>query len=305
MLLLALLLLPLLLLSLFFVLCSSSLFVFRYHEQHKHYLKDGVEFWWNDEGETQYFTFHWWNLAQYNGLGAFDSNKRFFTINRSYSPGMARFGLTVWTGDISVSFDSLAQQPGYQINWLMAGASYVTCDTGGFNGPDDTPLLLTRWYFVSAFLGVMRVHSTHDDMPHFPFLYGPEAGDAMRKALELRYQMLPMHYSLAHGMYNSGRPVFRGMFFDYPADPVCQTITTQWMDGDHLLVSPVLSEDNSTSAYLPQGTWFEFNSTATHTGPTYVKYVVRVLLLLLLLLFLVGIVLCAGDLHKGEDYLVQ
>ncbi|EGD72843.1 hypothetical protein PTSG_04572 [Salpingoeca rosetta] len=242
-----------------------------YYEQHTHFLKEGVEFWWNDEGETQYFTFHWWNEAQYDGLAAYDKSKRFFTINRSYSPGMSRFGLSVWTGDISVSFESMAQQVGYQINWNMAGASFVTCDTGGFSGPDDTPLLLTRWYFVSAFLGIMRVHSTDSDMPHFPFLYGQQAGNAMRKALELRYQLLPMHYSLAHGMYTSGRPVFRGMFFDYPTDTVCQTIATQWMDGDYLLVSPVLSQDNSSSAYLPADTWYEFNTTTTHTGPTYIN----------------------------------
>jgi hypothetical protein len=33
----------------------------------------------------------------------------------------------------------------------------------------------------------MRVHSTKDDTPHFPFLYGEVAGNAMRNALNLRY----------------------------------------------------------------------------------------------------------------------
>ena len=36
----------------------------RYAEQHAHYLADGVDFWWNDEGETYYFAFYYWNLAQ-------------------------------------------------------------------------------------------------------------------------------------------------------------------------------------------------------------------------------------------------
>merc|ERR1719198_944459 len=34
------------------------------------------------------------------------------------------------------------------------------------------------------------------------------------------------------------------------------------------MVAPVLNEDNSTSVYLPEGTWYEFNSTTTHSGPT-------------------------------------
>eukprot|EP00056_Hartaetosiga_gracilis_P010544 m.156347 g.156347 ORF g.156347 m.156347 type:complete len:842 (+) comp13338_c0_seq2:110-2635(+) len=242
-----------------------------YYTQHTHYLQDGVEFWWNDEGETQYFTFYWWNEAQVKGLAAFDKNKRFFTINRSYSPGMSRYGAAIWTGDIGVSFDSLAQQPGYQLNWLMSGASHITCDTGGFNGPNDPPLLLVRWYQTSLFLGVMRVHSTHDDLPHFPFLYGPEAAHAMRKALNMRYMLLPMHYSLAHAQYHTGRPIFRAMYFDYPEDTTVTTMTSQWMDGDYLMVSPVMSQDNSTQTYFPDGVWYNFNTTTTITGPTTVQ----------------------------------
>ena len=53
--------------------------------------------------------------------------KRFFTINRSYSPGSQRLGAVVWTGDIRVSFQELANQGGYLTNWVMAGVPYVTC----------------------------------------------------------------------------------------------------------------------------------------------------------------------------------
>ena len=131
------------------------------------------------------------------GLAKFDPKKRFFTINRSYSPGMSRLGAVIWTGDISVSWDSLGQQPGYVLNWHMAGVGFVTCDSGGFNGNNDTPLLLTRWYQYAAFMPVMRVHSSINNLPHFPFLYGEAAGDAMRKALNMRYQLVPYHCECA------------------------------------------------------------------------------------------------------------
>ena len=29
-----------------------------------------MSFWWNDEGETDYFTFHWWNVAEQEALQA-------------------------------------------------------------------------------------------------------------------------------------------------------------------------------------------------------------------------------------------
>ena len=41
-----------------------------------------MDFWWNDEGETIYFTFHYWNQAQLQSLAKFDPKRRFFTINR-------------------------------------------------------------------------------------------------------------------------------------------------------------------------------------------------------------------------------
>ena len=34
-----------------------------YADKQAHYLKDGVDFWWNDEGETEFSTYHLWNLA--------------------------------------------------------------------------------------------------------------------------------------------------------------------------------------------------------------------------------------------------
>ena len=54
-----------------------------YAAQIAHFSPDGVDFWWNDEGETLYYTFYWWNVAQVASLAAFDPKKRFFTINRS------------------------------------------------------------------------------------------------------------------------------------------------------------------------------------------------------------------------------
>ncbi len=100
---------------------------------------------------------------------------------------MQRLGLVVWTGDITVSWDSMRHQPPYAASWTLAGAPYVTCDIGGFNGPDDAPDLLARWYQVGSMLPIMRVHSTISDKPHFPFLYGDAAAVAMRNALNFRF----------------------------------------------------------------------------------------------------------------------
>ena len=54
-----------------------------YAQQQAHYLQDGVDFWWNDEGETAYEIYHLWNQAHALALAAHDPAKRSFTLNRA------------------------------------------------------------------------------------------------------------------------------------------------------------------------------------------------------------------------------
>jgi alpha-glucosidase len=241
-----------------------------YGNEELQYLKDGVEFFWNDEGETTWYTFHYWNYAETLTLKAFAPTKRFFTINRAFTPGMQRWGAMTWTGDIAPTWDDLSTTPGVMLNWGLAGNPIVTCDTGGFSG-DTNSLLLSRWYQVAAFMPVMRVHSTLNSVPHFPFLWGDEADESMKLSLELRYRMIPTHYAIAHEMYTTGVPAMRTMLMEFPDDPAVAEMTTEWMFGESILVAPVMSADNTSSPYLPAGTWYDFNNSAAgnqHAGPT-------------------------------------
>lgn len=163
------------------------------------------------------------------------------TISRAYTPGMQRMGTVVWTGDIQVSWEWMQHQPAYAASWTLAGAPYITCDIGGFNGPDDPPDLLARWYQLGVFLPIMRVHSTNADKPHFPFLYGDAAAAAMRAALDLRYQLVPYIYSVAHAGYSQGVPLTRALVVEYPTDSQVQSITDQWFFGPSLMAAPVMT----------------------------------------------------------------
>lgn len=152
------------------------------------------------------------------------------------------------------------------VNWALAGAPYVTCDIGGFSGETNS-LLLTRWYGVGVFMPVMRVHSTISATPHFPFpeLWGQDASDAMRTLLQLRYSLVPHLYSLGHETFLSGLPIARPMIMEF-TDSQTASLTSQWMIGDAVLVAPVLSDSNATSAVLPVlpagSVWFPLQATA-------------------------------------------
>jgi len=240
-----------------------------YARQLLHLLNVGISFWWNDEGETDYFTYFYWNTAQVQALRATNSSptathRRFFSLNRAFTPGLARLGGAVWTGDIDPSWEDLRRTPGLMLNYALAGAPYVACDIGGYSGETQAELL-TRWMQVGVFMPIMRVHSWLWARPHWPWKFGLTAATAMREALELRYRLIPYHYSLAHGMFDRKHLWMRPLAMEFPDDPVAVSITTQWMDGS-LMVAPVLREDSHREVYLPAGKWYHFNSTSAVDG---------------------------------------
>jgi len=240
-----------------------------YSQQMEHYLTSGISYWWNDEGENFYYTYHDWNLAELDlhQIHKARQNSRFFSLNRAFTPGMARLGAAVWTGDVESSWQDLRKTAGMMLNWALAGAPYVACDIGGFFG-NASSQLLTRWYQVGSFMPLMRTHSTHDDQPHWPWLYSD--AHIMRQALIQRYRLLPYHYSLAHRLNTEGELFIRPLAMDFPEDPKVEDLTSQWMDGE-ILVSPVLSKDSHAEIYLPEGLWHPFNVEGeVIQGPHYV-----------------------------------
>jgi len=244
-----------------------------YSQHQAPFLNNGVSFWWNDEGETSYFTFLWWCITQVQTLHEKDATKRYYSLNRNFAPGMARLGAAVWTGDSGPEWWVLAAQPGFMLNWALAGLPYVGSDIGGFTA-NTSPELLTRWYQLGVFMPVMRVHSTKDATPHWPWLFGEEASDAMKSALELRYRLIPYHYSWAHAMFLNRRLWMRPMVVAYPDDAEMAGMTNQWMDGE-LLVAPILSETSEKRVHLPSGSWFPLEGGTPLVGPTLVRGAAR------------------------------
>lgn len=123
-------------------------------------------------------------------------------------------------------------------------------------------------------MSVMRVHSTiafdatgHGDgtpvIPHFPWLYGDEAAVAMRAALEMRYRLIPMLYSLGHEAYEQGVPIMRPLLMEFGVGH--EHITDQWLVGRGMMAAPVMSAGGSREVFLPAlagkaERWFRFNT---------------------------------------------
>ena len=183
-----------------------------YAETHAHFVRDGIDFWWNDEGETSWDTYLRWNEAQASIQRATKPNTRHFTLNRAWQPGMQRFPAAAWTGDgQSCTHEELLRA-------TLHGCPLISCD---LTSPDATTLV--RQYQSAVFTPLMRVHMMQGT-PRVPWFWPNDANApdydahqrAFRAALQLRYTFLPFLYSLAHTAYRTGRPIAHPASFAFP-----------------------------------------------------------------------------------------
>lgn len=244
-----------------------------YGQQHQALIESGIDGWWNDEGEVSYPTYAYWNLAQVAAQAQYRPNQRYWSLNRAFTPGLARTGAGAWTGDVRASWAELLATPTQLLNWSLGGMPYGACDIGGFGG-EPSPEMLVRWMQVGTFLPIMRSHSSNLETPRFPWLY-PGAEAPIRQALELRYRLIPMIYSLAHEGHATGAPIMRPLLMEFPDDAKLANCSSQWLLGTGLMVAPILAEGGQRTVYLPAGQWYEFERRATRAGPCEIEVTAR------------------------------
>ncbi|BCM88906.1 alpha-xylosidase BoGH31A [Abditibacteriota bacterium] len=228
-------------------------------------LQAGVDGWWNDEAEQTLDEFFQMSQVEVNGWRAM-SPRRAWVINRAFCPGIQRLGAATWTGDTHSSWDNLGQQKGIMLNWALAGMPYTSDDIGGFERlPTTEPELYTRWMQSSVFGPVMRAHCVFNEV-RWPWAFGPEAEAATKKAIELRYRLIPYLYTLADETTRTGAPIMRPMLLEFPNDPRTEDMRDQWLLGARLLTAPILTQGGKRDVYLPEGKWYDFNTSAPIDG---------------------------------------
>jgi len=72
--------------------------------------------------------------------------------------------------------------------------------------------------------------------------------------MKLRGALRDYTRSLMKDAHETGSPIMRPCFYDFPKDETCWTLETQYMYGAKYLVCPVLNpEQRSIEIYLPEG----------------------------------------------------
>jgi alpha-glucosidase len=224
--------------------------------------KAGISAWWNDEADlsstTIFNNFQFLNMSRalYEGQRSI-SDERAWSINRAYYLGSNRYGAAEWSGDIHTGFDNMAMQRTRMVAALDTGLEHWSMDTGGFIGHPSNENY-ARWMEFAAFVPVFRVHGDYNQKRQ-PWVYGPVAEAAAKKAMRLRYDLLPYIYSYERENHDTGVGIVRPLFWVFPDDARVKSDTRSWMFGDALLVSPIVAEgETKHTLYLPAGTWFDF-----------------------------------------------
>lgn len=146
------------------------------------------------------------------------------------------------------------------LNFNLFGVPLIGADICGFNG-NTTEELCARWSSLGAFYPFSRNHNTDDAIPQDPVALGLQVVAAAKQALEWKYSLLPVLYTLFFRAHTDGQTVVRPLFFEYPTDAVSYETETQFMWGSSLMVAPVLYPNvTQLNVYLPPDLWYDLNT---------------------------------------------
>ncbi|MDD4822794.1 MAG: glycoside hydrolase family 31 protein [Bacteroidales bacterium] len=237
----------------------------------------GIDGWWMDSTEPDHLSFKPSDFDLKTYLGSFrkvrnafplmavggvaehqraaSSDKRVFILTRSAFAGQQRYGANTWSGDVNSSWQNFRNQIPAGLNFSLSAIPYWNTDIGGFfagaynNGWSDgsgakNPSfqeLYVRWLQFGAFTPMMRSHGT--DVPREIYNFGKKGEpiyDAIAKAIDLRYSLLPYIYSTSWTVTNSQSTFMRALVMDFN-DKNVKDLGNEYMFGKSILVAPVVN----------------------------------------------------------------
>ncbi|WP_137657947.1 alpha-xylosidase [Bifidobacterium moukalabense] len=209
---------------------------------------EGVKYYDGSDPELMhnYYTYLY-NKAVYDVLVETKGADQAILFARSATVGGQQFPVH-WGGDCSSNYPSMAESLRAGLSFGMSGFGYWSHDIAGFED-QASPDLYKRW----TQFGLLSSHSRYHGSTAYkvPWLYGDEAVDVAREFTELKLQLKPYLLKMAQETHETGVPMMRAMVLEFPDDPTCEDIDTQYMLGDDLLVAPVFREDGVARFYVP------------------------------------------------------
>ena len=182
-----------------------------------------------------------------------------------------RYGIQ-WSGDITSEALQLRRELTNMVSMTTAGSSpYMSSDLGGFmRAEQQTNEMYTRWMQYGALSPIFRIHSSSDyskTINKLPYnsQYTAATQNIVRNYMNMRYNLLPLFYTLGHEAYETGLPLTRRLDFYYD-EPEAKD-NTEYLLGRDLLVAPLWSAYGEGDDVVP-ASWFPEGLTVTYYNNT-------------------------------------
>ncbi|HSL21934.1 MAG TPA: glycoside hydrolase family 31 protein [Vicinamibacterales bacterium] len=208
--------------------------------------------------------------ATFEGLLRLRPDARPFVLTRATFAGGQRYA-AAWPGDNVSTWTALQGTIPMLASMGLSGMPFVGSDIGGF-ADVPTAELFTRWLQTGVFYPFMRAHTTFGTDDQEPWSYGVAHEIVNRRAIGLRYELLPHIYNVMQQASETGLPALRPAFLEFPSDPRTWDQDDQFMFGADLLVAPVLRPgERVRGVYLPKGAaWYDFWTGRRYEGDRFV-----------------------------------
>lgn len=253
---------------------------------YKSLINKGVAGVWGDLGEPEVFPSsvntsvgtadevhniygHNWAKLISEGYQKDFPEKRPFILMRAGAAGSQRYGMIPWSGDVNRSWGGLSGQTEIALQMGMQGLAYMHSDLGGFAGANLDDELYVRWLQYGVFNPIFRPHA-QEEVPSEPVYRSEKAKALAKKAIELRYKLLPYNYNLAFENNQKGKPLMRPLFFEEPENQKLLSKSDTYLWGNDFLVSPVIQQKQlQKEIYFPKtNNWFDLYTDKMYEGGT-------------------------------------
>jgi len=184
-------------------------------------------------------------------------NKRGVVLSRSTFLGSGNWA-SHWLGDNFSRWSNLHHSIIGMLQFNLFGIPYVGADICGFN-EEATEEMCQRWQQLGAFYTFSRNHNVLGAKDQDPGVWGPALAESTRKALLVRYTLIPYLYTLFFRHATTGSTVARGLWHEFSTDENALSVDRQFLWGSGLLVTPVLEEGQTTvTGYFPDAKWYDY-----------------------------------------------
>ncbi|KFY44739.1 hypothetical protein V494_01348 [Pseudogymnoascus sp. VKM F-4513 (FW-928)] len=203
--------------------------------------------------------------ATYHALLDIAPRKRPFIIGRSTLFGSGKWA-GHWGGDNYSKWIYMYFSIPQALSFSLFGIPMFGVDTCGFIGNSDAELC-NRWMQLSAFFPFYRNHNSLSMISQEAYVWSSVA-EATRKAMHIRYSLLPYFYTLMYQAHETGSTVMTALSWEFPNEPILAGADRQFLLGSSIMVTPVLNQGMTTvDAVFPgvaEGTiWYDwYNQTA-------------------------------------------